>query len=38
MIGRRGDGEGSIIRREDELFVARFYAETPDGNRMFKTI
>jgi hypothetical protein len=37
MIGRRGDGEDSVIRREDELFVGRIYVETPDGNRTFKT-
>jgi hypothetical protein len=38
-MGRRGNGEGSFICCKDELYVGgRFYVETPDGNRTFKTI
>jgi hypothetical protein len=31
-MAKKGNGEGSIIRREDELYVGRFYMETPNGN------
>jgi hypothetical protein len=37
-MGRRDNGEGSFICCKDELYVGRFYVETPDGNRTFKTI
>jgi hypothetical protein len=32
-MAKNRNGEGSIIRREDEFYVGRFYMETPDGNR-----
>ena len=38
MAKKRGNGEGSITRRKDELYMGRFYVETPDGNRKCKTI
>src|SRR5215218_1124340 len=31
MARRRGNGEGSIIRRKDGLFMARYWVETPKG-------
>ena len=31
MARRRGNGEGSITRRKDGLYMARYYVETPKG-------
>jgi integrase len=31
MASRRGNGEGSITRRKDGLYMARYWVETPKG-------
>src|SRR5918994_7476767 len=31
MARRRGNGEGSITRRKDGLYMARYWVETPKG-------
>ena len=31
MVRRRGNGEGSISRRKDGLYMARYWVETPKG-------
>ena len=30
-MGRRGNGEGSITRRKDGLYMARYTVEAPTG-------
>ena len=30
-MGRRGNGEGSITKRKDGLYMARYWVETPAG-------
>jgi integrase len=37
-VGKRGNGEGSITRRKDGLYMARYTVEMPDGMRKRKTI
>jgi len=37
MAKRRGNGEGSITRRKDGLYMARYWVETPKGSKR-KTI
>src|SRR5215217_9075377 len=37
MARRRGNGEGSITRRKDGLYMARYWVETPKGSKR-KTI
>ena len=37
MARRRGNGEGSITRRKDGLYMARYWIETPNGSKR-KTI
>jgi len=37
MARRRGNGEGSITRRKDGLYMARYWIETPKGSKR-KTI
>jgi integrase len=37
MMGRRGNGEGSISRRKDGLYMARYTVETATGKKR-KTI
>ena len=32
-MGRRGNGEGSITKRKDGLYMARYYIETPMGKK-----
>ena len=32
-MGRRGNGEGSITRRKDGLYMARYWVETPAGKK-----
>ena len=36
-MGRRGNGEGTITRRKDGLYMARYWIETPKGSKR-KTI
>ena len=36
-MGRRGNGEGSITKRQDELYMARYTVETATGKKR-KTI
>ena len=36
-MGKRGNGEGSITRRKDGLYMARYWVETPTGKKR-KTI
>lgn len=33
MAKRRGNGEGSITRRKDGLYMARYTVQTPTGPR-----
>src|SRR5215212_2399855 len=33
MARRRGNGEGSITRRKDGLYMARYWIETPQGSK-----
>jgi integrase len=37
-MAKRGNGEGSITRRKDGLYMARYTVEMPDGSRKRKTI
>jgi integrase len=37
-MAKRANGEGSITRRKDGLYMARYTVETPDGTRKRKTI
>jgi hypothetical protein len=32
-MGKRGNGEGSISRRKDGLYMARYWVETPAGKK-----
>ena len=32
-MGKRGNGEGSITRRKDGLYMARYWVETPTGKK-----
>ena len=36
-MGKRGNGEGSITKRKDGLYIARYWIETPTGRKR-KTI
>lgn len=36
-MGKRGNGEGSITRRKDGTYMARYWVETPAGKKR-KTI
>ncbi len=33
MTGRRGNGEGSITKRKDGLYMARYTVQTPTGSK-----
>ncbi len=37
-MGRRGNGEGSITKRKDGLYMARYSVETATGTTKRKTI
>jgi hypothetical protein len=32
-MGKRGNGEGSITRRRDGLYMARYWVETATGSK-----
>ena len=32
-MGKRGNGEGSITRRKDELYMARYTVQTASGSK-----
>jgi integrase len=38
VAGKRGNGEGSISRRKDGLYMARYTVKMPDGTRKRKSI